>query len=313
MKKGVSLFIISFLLIGILAGFPFVLALYHSNSNSNSGSNSENSGSTNSGVDDPEESNDEEDDDNSGSNSGSEDGEGISGKDKEKVKEEFKREFITDDGKRVEIERKIEVEDGRIKIEIRRTITDENGNKVEVKIKIEERADGKKVVMIEGKEEFDVETELKIETDFENNESDLEVTTSDGVRHKVIVLPDRASEVAIEKLKSKNFTVELKEVTERNIPRVVYNIEANKHGRFLGVFKLKVRVEGQIDPETGEIIGVSKPWWAFLVIGEDSDQTETESEENNAVSNEQPVLGEEGEGVEEMIVEEENEEVNSTA
>jgi len=95
-------------------------------------------------------------------------------------------------------------------------------------------------------------------------------------------MPDAASDIALERLKILNFTkIELKEIRHKNIPRVVYNIEANKNGKFLGIFKLKMKIEGQIDPETGEFIGISKPWWAFLVTGEDSDQTE-EVEETTA-------------------------------
>ena len=61
------------------------------------------------------------------------------------------------------------------------------------------------------------------------------------------------------------------------MPRIVYKVETNKNGRFIGIFKLKMKVEGEIDSETGEFIGINKPWWAFMVTGEDSDQTE----ENN--------------------------------
>jgi len=201
----------------------------------------------------------------------------VSGSGEDRVREEIKRDF-REDGRRIEIERKVEIIDGKRRIDIRRIITDEDGNKREVRIKIEER-NGKRIIKIVGKEEFDVETELELETEFEENDSDLRALTSDGRKHKIKILPDRVSEIAIERLRSKNFTIELKEVLHRNIPRVIYNIETNKNGRFLGIFKLKLKVEGQIDPETGEVIDVVKPWWAFLVTGEDSDQTE-EGDEN---------------------------------
>ena len=85
-------------------------------------------------------------------------------------------------------------------------------------------------------------------------------------------MPDQVVELALERLKALNFTIELKEIKDNNKLRVIYNIEANKTGRFLGIFKLKLKLEGQIDPETGEFIRINKPWWAFLVTGEDSDQ-----------------------------------------
>ena len=52
---------------------------------------------------------------------------------------------------------------------------------------------------------------------------------------------------------------------------VVYNIKSNENGKFLGVFKMKLKVEAEVDPETGEIIYKNKPWWAFLVDEGDDD------------------------------------------
>lgn len=228
------------------------------------------------------------------------------------IREEIKREFI-EDGKRVEIERKVEIEDGEMKIEIRRIITDEDGNKTVVIIKIEEK-DGKSKIKVVGKEEFEADTELELETEFEGNESIIRAILSDGNKTDIKILPDRASEIAIETLRSKNFTVELKEVLHQNIPRVIYNIQTNKNGRFLGVFKLKIKIEAQLDPETGEVLGIIKPWWAFLVTGEDDpddtlpdepgNETIPGNETNESIISEIPALG--NEDVEETIV------VNST-
>jgi len=53
----------------------------------------------------------------------------------------------------------------------------------------------------------------------------------------------------------------------------------------MGIFKIKIRVEGEIDPETGEFLGQDKPWWAMFVTGEDSDQTDEDDDpddENNS-------------------------------
>jgi len=33
-----------------------------------------------------------------------------------------------------------------------------------------------------------------------------------------------------------------------------------------GLFKIKSRLEAQIDSETGEIISLEKQWWNFLVV-----------------------------------------------
>jgi len=206
----------------------------------------------------------------------------------DRVREEIKRDF-REDGKRVQVERKDEIEDGKRKTEIRRIITDEDGIRKEIRIKIEEE-DGKRKIRIEGREDIEVETELEIDDDLEGNESDIGAISSDGKRHKIKVLPDRASEIAVERLRAKNFTVELKEILHKNVPRVIYNIEADKEGKFLGVFKLKLRVEGQIDPETGEVIETGKPWWAFLVTGEDSDQTSDDDVEVEVESEDEEVI-----------------------
>ncbi|KKL51476.1 hypothetical protein LCGC14_2295110, partial [marine sediment metagenome] len=95
---------------------------------------------------------------------------------------------------------------------------------------------------------------------------------SNGKRAKIKIMPDQLVEIALERLKAQNFTMELKEIRYKNEQKVIYNIEANKTGRFLGIFKMKLKLEGQIDPETGEFIRINKPWWAFLVAGENSDQ-----------------------------------------
>ena len=73
-----------------------------------------------------------------------------------------------------------------------------------------------------------------------------------------------------------NFTLE--EIKHKNIPRVVYQIETNKHGKFLGVFKLAMRIDSQIDPETGEVLNVNAPWWAFLVAQQDENVTGVNNE-----------------------------------
>jgi hypothetical protein len=92
-------------------------------------------------------------------------------------------------------------------------------------------------------------------------------------------MPDQIAEMAIEKLKTTNYTIELKEKIHKNIPRVIYNIKTNKNGKFLGIFKIKVKIEAQVDSETGEFLGIAKPWWAFLVTGEDESELPSEGNE----------------------------------
>ena len=204
-------------------------------------------------------------------------------RDRERVRmrEEIKIEFVADDGSIVKIERKVEIKDGKVKVKIKRKVTYLNGTVVETTIVIERERDKiKKKLKIEGVDGLEVETELEIEDEFEGNETDLAVVMSNGRRALIKIMPDAASEIALERLRALNFTgIELKEIRHKNVPRVVYNIETNKEGRFFGIFKLKLKIEGQVDPETGEFIGISKPWWAFLVVGEETDETGEEMEE----------------------------------
>ena len=249
MQKVVLSLLMSFLLFGMLFGSALVLADEGSDSRSNSGSR------------DVITTGDDEDDSNADQTRN-----GLTESQKERLKEiskeKLKNEF-RENGNRVSVEREVRAEDGKIKIKIKKTVTDANGNKREIKIEIEEE-DGKRKVKIEGKEEF--ETDLNIST----NESEIEAETSDRQRHKIKILPDKAAQIARERLKAMNISnLTLEEIKDRNIPRVVYNIQTNKNGRFLGVFKLALKQKMQIDPETGEVLDVSGPWWAFLLNHQD--------------------------------------------
>ena len=193
-----------------------------------------------------------------------------------RIREEIKREFVRDDGSIVKIERKIEVNaDGTFKIKIKRVITNADGTVVTKVLIIERDEDGiKKRLKIEGIDGLEVETELEIEDEFEGNETDVVARLSNGRKALIKIMPDTASEIAIARLRALNFTrIELKEIRHDGELRAVYKVEMNKNGKFLGIFKMKVRVSSDIDSETGDVLRIGKPWWAFLITGEDSDQT----------------------------------------
>lgn len=200
-------------------------------------------------------------------------------------KEEFKKEIKTRDGKTIRIEKEVEIDkDGEIRIKIKREIQDSEGNEREVKIEIKEK-DGKRRIKVLGEEKnFSVETRLEIEDDFEDNETDLRVILSNGRKSAIKIMPDKASEIAIQKLKSKNFTLQLVEVELRNQNReVIYKASANKSGRLFGIFKTRLNIETHINSETGEALEIKKPWWAILVSGEDGqDESLSETDLNNS-------------------------------
>lgn len=159
-------------------------------------------------------------------------------------------------------------------MESKTRVVDEEGNEREVRIKIEEKEEHGKMMNRLRVKDVEAESELEIEEEMEKNMSKIHVKLHDGRKQEIKVMPDRAAAIAIERLKSLNFTVELREVGIGNgSSRALYFIEANKTGRFLGIIRMKMKLDAEIDPETGEIIRVNKAWWSFLVSGEDDDET----------------------------------------
>lgn len=242
---------------------------------------------TNGSTDDTTEGNDSDDDTFSGKNSDdeTEDDENpnlISTKDKNKIKDKIKEKIINANCK-IKIEREFKIENGKRIEKIEKKIECADGTKSMFKLKIENSTvEGK----VKEKIKYKLENESKIEVEAED-EIDLDENTT-GTEYRlraklkngnftyIKIMPDTASKIAIERLKALNFTIHLKEKIKDNIPGVVYNIEANKSGKFLGIFKLKMKASAEVDPETGEVISVNTPWWAFLVS--QSDETITEED-----------------------------------
>src|SRR3989338_7815150 len=91
----------------------------------------------------------------------------------------------------------------------------------------------------------------------------LRAILSNGKVANVKIMPDRASLIALKKLKAKceevNCNIELKEVREGDKLKLKYKIATKKDGRLLFLFKLKMDVNSEIDAETGEVVA-KKPW-----------------------------------------------------
>jgi hypothetical protein len=109
--------------------------------------------------------------------------------------------------------------------------------------------------------------------------SDLEITSdgqklmaklSNGRNAEIKVMPNTASDTALQRLRLKNCnetrncTMELKQVGEGEQARLAYEVQTERHSRILGLFQAKMQVRAQVDAENGEVIRVGKPWWAFL-------------------------------------------------
>lgn len=117
----------------------------------------------------------------------------------------------------------------------------------------------------------------------------LRAYLSNGAYSDIKVLPDFAAARAVERMKAKceerNCSVELKEVGQGNETRAVYEIRTEKEARMLFIFKTKMKVNAEVDPETGDVLSAHKPWWAFLASEKDETEAEVESNSNDSLGN----------------------------
>ncbi|MEM4268223.1 MAG: hypothetical protein QXK37_05330 [Candidatus Woesearchaeota archaeon] len=113
-------------------------------------------------------------------------------------------------------------------------------------------------------------TSMKMLQEQTQSGTKLKVQLSNGKDTKVKVMPDTASEKAIERLRIKvcsaenGCSIELKEVGSGEQVKAAYEINAQKEARILGLFKTKMQVQAHVDAQNGEVIQTKKPWWAFL-------------------------------------------------
>ncbi|MDO8460097.1 MAG: hypothetical protein Q7S74_03240 [Nanoarchaeota archaeon] len=99
------------------------------------------------------------------------------------------------------------------------------------------------------------------------NEKNKTFHLSNGRNALIKILPETASERAREQLGDLGFNVTLKEVGKGNETQVVYLVEGEKEDRIFGLFRVKGKVSVEVDAETGAVVSMHKPWWAFLASG----------------------------------------------
>jgi len=101
-----------------------------------------------------------------------------------------------------------------------------------------------------------------------NNRTMLKTKLSNGRNAEIKVMPDVASETALQRLRLRacdgDCEIELREVGKGDGARLAYEVRMHRQSKFLGLFSMGMDVEAQVDAESGEVIGVKKPWWAFL-------------------------------------------------
>jgi len=119
------------------------------------------------------------------------------------------------------------------------------------------------------------DTELEIEEETGGGKTKLKVKLRNGGDVEIKIMPGVASETALARLRLKfcssdnNCTIELKEVLAKvrkhgNETQLAYEVQAERHAIILAMFRTKMQVMAEVDAETGELIRVKKPWWAFL-------------------------------------------------
>ncbi|MEM4230886.1 MAG: hypothetical protein QXF25_03355 [Candidatus Pacearchaeota archaeon] len=160
-------------------------------------------------------------------------------------------------GEDTQLQNQVRVKSGTYMNQDGKQMQIQSGNGDEVKLKV-------------GNAEAKSNMQVGSEYDPVQNRTRLKTKLSNGKNAEIKVMPDTASERAIERLKLKvcnsenNCSIELKEVGSGEQVKAVYEVKAQKEARVLGMFKTKMQVQAQVDAETGEVIQAKKPWWAFL-------------------------------------------------
>jgi len=143
------------------------------------------------------------------------------------------------------------------------TYTNEQGKQ----IRISELANNRIRLQVRN---ISADCELNITQEQVQNRTRLKVMLSNGRKAEIKIMPDVASERALERLRLRvcssenNCSLQLKEVGKGNETKLAYEVQVERHMRILGLFRTKAKVKAEVDAENGEIIRVKKPWWAFL-------------------------------------------------
>jgi hypothetical protein len=143
------------------------------------------------------------------------------------------------------------------------SLTTQSGKQVQVQTQSDN-----KIQLKSGNAE--AQTSMKMTQEQTATGTKLQVQLSNGKNAEVKIMPDTASEKALERLRLKTCTaeagcsIELKEVGNGEQIKAAYEVKTQANAKFLGLFKTKVQVQAQVDAETGEVIKTSKPWWAKI-------------------------------------------------
>ena len=135
-------------------------------------------------------------------------------------------------------------------------------------------------------EKTEVNTTLELERDNDNetNRSRIRARLSNGKNAEIKIMPDVASERALDRLRlrvcnvTNNCTIVLKEVgkdkpnatedSNNDLRTVTYEMQIERHARILGIFQAKVQERAEVNAENGNV-KLHGPWWMFLATKEE--------------------------------------------
>ena len=190
----------------------------------------------------------------------------VSGNDSfEKEDKENENESLDKEGENDENETEVETHSNY-------QFTDEDGKEYQVEIKTKtkmrngEKGESEQEIEFHG---YNFSSAIKVHFKNEKNESKLKVNLSNGEERDVKILPDVASQNAIDVFKSRNITVELKEVGNGTNKEVVYQVDGEKEVKLFGFIKVQAKLKAMVDSDTGEVSDFKRPWWSFLATNDE--------------------------------------------
>ncbi|MFA5060935.1 MAG: hypothetical protein WC494_01295 [Candidatus Pacearchaeota archaeon] len=161
----------------------------------------------------------------------------------------------------------VNVDAGKIKAELSQNIQEHNAEMEQLRLRLEnESEEFRQRIMNETQEMRErminnsIQTRVRLESEINESHAKLVAQLSNGRRAEVKIMPETASERALERLRLKvcsaeenNCTIELKEVGQngtRTELRLAYELKAEKQAKVFGFIKTRMNVESQVDAET---------------------------------------------------------------
>lgn len=166
---------------------------------------------------------------------------------------------------------------------------EDNGTRYNLKLKTVLRA---KTGEIERELEingYNVSTKLNLTVNNTglNNSLNIRARLDNGKEKDVKVLPNVASQTAMNIFRNRNMTLVLKQVGNGTNASLAYEANSNQTVRLFGLFKVKANLQAMINAENGNVTEVHRPWWYFLASSGNGVQAsvKTNSTESNSSEN----------------------------